>query len=102
MNKETKNCRSSTTDRVAAGGQCFLNCSDPAKVESWVGAVECGVDGEWSISQLPLKCIATCQEDVITKGKKMVGSATNPTIEDLVMTKESYADLTFLWRKETV
>merc|ERR1719341_399215 len=80
--------RSSTTDRVAAGGQCFLNCSDPAKVESWVGAVECGVDGEWSISQLPLKCIATCQEDVITKGKKMVGTSNNPTIEDLVMTRE--------------
>ena len=53
-----------------------------------MGAVECGVDGEWSISQLPLKCIATCQEDVIIKGKKMVGTSNNPTIEDLVMTKE--------------
>ena len=53
-----------------------------------MGAVECGVDGEWSISQLPLKCIATCQEDVIIKGKKMVGSETNSTVEDLVMTKK--------------
>ena len=76
-------------DRVAAGGNCFLKCSDSTnKVESWVGEVECGVDGEWSISQLPLKCIATCQEDVIIKGKKMIGSANNPTVEDLIKTKE--------------
>ena len=73
---------------MAAGGQCSLKCADPAKVESWVGAVECGVDGEWSISQLPLKCIATCQEDVIIKGKKVVGPANNPTVEDLNFTKE--------------
>ena len=75
-------------DRVAAGGNCFLNCSDSTKVESWVEPVECGVDGEWSISQLPLKCIATCQEDVITKGKKIIGSANKKTVEDLTMTKE--------------
>ena len=53
-----------------------------------MGAVECGVDGEWSTSQLPLKCIATCEEDVIIKGKKMVGSETNSTEEDLNFTKE--------------
>ena len=93
-NKNTKKIkhRSSTTDRVAAGGNCFLNCSDSTKVESWVEPVECGVDGEWSISQLPLKCIATCQEDVITKGlyhdpyKNIIGSANNPTVE--LLTKE--------------
>ena len=73
---------------MAAGGHCFLNCSAPDKVESWVGAVECGVDGEWSTSKLPLRCIATCEEDVIIKGKKMVGSETNSTEEDLNFTKE--------------
>ena len=75
---------------MAAGGNCLLNCSDSTKVESWVGTVECGVDGEWSISQLqlPLKCISTCKEGYITKGKRMIGGTTNSTVEDLVMPKE--------------
>ena len=55
---------------------------------SYVGAVECGVDGEWSISQLPLKCIATCSEDVIIKGTKMLKDANNLTEENLVMGKD--------------
>ena len=70
---------------MAAGGSCSLNCTDRSKVPSYVGAVECGVDGEWSISQLPLKCIATCSEDVIILGTKML----NPTTEeDLAMGKD--------------
>lgn len=78
--------RASTTERVAAGGQCSLNCTDPAKVESWVGAVECGLDGKWSTSMLPLRCLATCQEDVIIKGRKKIANIS--TIENLVITKE--------------
>ena len=41
--------------------------------------------GTWSVQ---LECIATCQEDVIIKGKKIIGSETNSTVEDLIMTKE--------------
>ena len=41
--------------------------------------------GTWSIQ---LECIATCQEDVIIKGKKIIGPETNSTVEDLIMTKE--------------
>ena len=41
--------------------------------------------GMWSVQ---LECIATCQEDVIIKGKKIIGSETNSTVEDLIMTKE--------------
>ena len=53
-------------------------------MESWPAAVECGVDGKWSISQLPLKCVATCQEDVIIKGRKMIGSESSPELEDQI------------------
>ena len=74
---------------MAAGGSCSLNCTDGSKVPSYVGAVECGVDGEWSISQLPLKCIATCSEDVIIKGTKMLKDGNNSTTaEDLAMGKD--------------
>ena len=73
---------------MAAGGSCSLNCTDGSKVPSYVGAVECGVDGEWSTKQLPLKCIATCSEDVIIKGTKMLKDANNSTNEDLVMGKD--------------
>ena len=74
---------------MAAGGSCSLNCTDGSKVPSVVGAVECGVDGEWSIKQLPLKCIATCSEDVIIKGTKMLKDGNNSTTaEDLAMGKD--------------
>ena len=74
---------------MAAGGSCSLNCTDGSKVPSYVGAVECGVDGEWSIKQLPLKCIATCSEDVIIKGTKMLKDGNNSTTaEDLAMGKD--------------
>ena len=55
----------STTERVAAGGSCSLNCNNDndnlTMVPSYEGSVECGVDGEWSISKLPLRCIVKDQ-----------------------------------------
>ena len=40
------------------------------------------------MTQLPLKCIATCSPDVIIKGTKMLKDAINSTKEDLVMGKD--------------
>ena len=75
-------------DRVAAGDYCFLNCTDPNKVESWVGKVECGLNGKWGVSHLPLKCIATCSEDVLMKGRKKTAGGVTVEDKDLVISKE--------------
>ena len=56
--------------------------------------VRCNVNGRWesvcdkTIVDEPICVAHVCSEDIITKGKKIIGSANNSTVEDMIMTKE--------------
>ena len=56
--------------------------------------VRCNVNGQWesvcdkTIVDEPICVAHVCSEDIITKGQKIIGSANNSTVEDLIVTKE--------------
>ena len=62
--------RSDTLAKVDAGGVCSFSCTGN-KVNSWSEPIECGFDGDWKIpkTSLPLQCLATCNGDILLKGK---------------------------------
>ena len=74
---------SKTSEKVAAGGNCSLKCTDN-KLESWSEPIQCGFDGDWKIpkTSLPLRCVASCDGEIFIKGK--LGGSTN----NLDITKE--------------